>query len=254
MHKNGIREQFRTGFDSLRRANRLIFSRKGFMKYFFISGLINVFLIVFFIWGAYVSSGFFIDKLSLWLNVEELFFIFKILIKVIIMAGVLLLYLLIYKNLTIVLMSPFLALLSEKTEYCVTGKEYPFSLKQIIKDVLRAVKMSLRNLLWELTGTLLLMLFLWVPVINIAVPVFIFLLQGYYLGFSLFDFTLERHRYNVKESAAFVRKNRWQSLFHGIIFFLILMIPVLGILAAPVYGVTAATCGVLAFEKKIMPG
>ena len=50
----------------------------------------------------------------------------------------------------IILMSPLLAYLSEKTEQILTGNEYSVGISQMIKDIVRGIFMALRNLFMEL--------------------------------------------------------------------------------------------------------
>jgi CysZ protein len=54
------------------------------------------------------------------------------------------------------------------------------------------------------------------------------------------DYTLERH-YNVKESVRFVKNNRGIAIGNGMVFMLVLLIPVLGIILVLPLSVTAAS-------------
>ena len=66
------------------------------------------------------------------------------------------------------------------------------------------------------------------------------LLQAYYAGFGNMDFFLERH-YGVKGSASFVRRYNGAAFANGVIFLLILLIPVIGLVLAPFMATIAAT-------------
>ena len=54
------------------------------------------------------------------------------------------------------------------------------------------------------------------------------------------DYTLERH-FEVKESVAFVKRNRGVAIGNGIVFMGMLFIPVVGIILALPLSVTAST-------------
>ena len=50
----------------------------------------------------------------------------------------------------VIIMSPFLAYISEKTEKIITGNDYPFNLSQFINDVIRGILLALRNFCLEM--------------------------------------------------------------------------------------------------------
>jgi CysZ protein len=56
------------------------------------------------------------------------------------------------------------------------------------------------------------------------------------------DFTMERHL-SVKSSIAFIRDNRGLAIGNGLVFIVMLMIPIFGLLLAPPLAVIAATIG-----------
>ena len=95
-------------------------------------------------------------------------------------------------------MAPVMAYLSEKTEQILTGKAFPFNLGQFMKDVFRGIVMALRNLVIELFLTACLLLLAFVPVIGISSTFLIFLVESYFLGFSMLDYYYERKRYTIK--------------------------------------------------------
>jgi len=53
------------------------------------------------------------------------------------------------KYLVVIILSPLLAHLSQKTEHKLTGNIYPFEMGQFLKDIKRGVRIALRNLLWQ---------------------------------------------------------------------------------------------------------
>ena len=63
------------------------------------------------------------------------------------------------KYIVLILMSPVLAYVSEKTEKILTGKNYPFDIYQLMKDILRGILMALRNMSVEF-GLIILFFFI----------------------------------------------------------------------------------------------
>ena len=53
------------------------------------------------------------------------------------------------KYLVVVLLSPLLSHLSMKCENALTGRVYPWNFKQLVSDVKRAMRIVIRNLMWE---------------------------------------------------------------------------------------------------------
>ena len=51
------------------------------------------------------------------------------------------------KYLVVIILSPLLAHLSQKTEQILTGNKYRFNLEQLIKDIRRGIRIALRNLI-----------------------------------------------------------------------------------------------------------
>lgn len=149
--------------------------------------------------------------------------------------------LLIYRNLIIVLVGPFMSPLSEKVENKLIGNpnKVSFSLGQMIKDMVRGIHIALRNIIREIFWTVILLLLGLIPVFAPFTTAGIFLVQSFYAGFGNFDFFLERH-YGVKGSVAFVKRNRWAAIGNGAIF-LLLIFTIVGVLIAPVLGTIAAT-------------
>lgn len=153
--------------------------------------------------------------------------------------------LLIFRYIIMAISAPFMSLLSERMEQ----KMYPdrpktsFSLTKMMSDLVRGVRIALRNVFKEIFLTLVLLLFgIIIPVISPLVPILILLLQAYYAGFANFDYTLER-RMNVRQSVRYIRQNRMLVMGNGIVFVLSLL-TVIGFLFIIPLG-TAAGCVVV---------
>ncbi len=155
------------------------------------------------------------------------------------------------------ILSPLLAIISEKTEKIVLGKNYPFSMKQLIHDIGRGILIIIRNIFYELMLNLLLLIATLIPVlgqlIGILSPFIMFGISSYFYGFSFIDYNSERHKLSVKESVTYVRKNGGLALANGSIFSVFLIIPVLGSLIAGLVAIVStvsATLAVLEIDKK----
>jgi CysZ protein len=175
--------------------------------------------------------------------------VLNIFLLVILRLATLMVYLMIYKYIVLIIMAPVLAFLSEKTEALATGRDYPFNLMQFLRDVMRGVLIAIRNITFELILTAILMLLVYIPIIGLIAPFFIFGVQSYYYGFSMIDYYSERHKRSIGESTRFVARHRGFAIANGALFYGLLVIPVIGILVAPTYAIVAATLGVLKLEE-----
>lgn len=166
------------------------------------------------------------------------------------LGGVLILLVgfIIYKHIVLALVSPFMSPVSEKIEaYYIAKNRTNINFSERLhrktsfqQQLIRGVRINFRNLIKELFFTIILLPFSLVPFINFIVAPLLFLIQSYYAGFGNMDYTLERY-FNYKESIAFVKKNKGIALGNGIIFTLLLLIPVVGFIIVLPLSVTASS-------------
>ncbi|MEM9887742.1 MAG: EI24 domain-containing protein [Bacteroidota bacterium] len=165
-----------------------------------------------------------------------------------VLSGLLIIVLtfLLFKYIIIVLVSPFMSLLSEKVEKHLTGNSSstPFQMTKLLKDVVRGLSLAGRNILWELLLTAILLLASFVfPVLAPFTAALIFLIQAYYAGAGNLDFAMERH-FSFRESIRFVRRNRGLAIGNGAVF-LLLFLTGIGFLFAPTLATIAGTLEVV---------
>lgn len=141
---------------------------------------------------------------------------------------------LIGKYIVLVVLSPLLAYASERTEEILTGKRIPFHVGRFAKDVARGIVMALRNGLLELSinaaiwiGTLF-----FAPVVPLS-ALFLWIVSCWFYGFSMFDYVFERQRLGIRASARAAREHPGLVLANGMCFNLLMKIPVLGLMFAP---------------------
>ncbi len=75
-----------------------------------------------------------------------------------------------FKYIWLIVGSPVFGYLSEKTESIIEGKDYPFSFKQLMKDIVRGVRLALRNALWQTVYTFTLLILSFVPILGWVTP------------------------------------------------------------------------------------
>lgn len=150
-------------------------------------------------------------------------------------------YFSLFKYIWLIVGSPVFAYLSEKTESIIEGKEFPFSFRQLLKDAARGVRLSLRNMLWQTVYTVSLLLLSLLPVFGWVTPLIALFIECYYYGFSMMDYSCERHKLSPSQSIVFIGKHKGLAIGNGLVFYLMHGLVVIGWVLAPAYAVIAAT-------------
>ena len=160
---------------------------------------------------------------------------------VILWVILMLFYFSLFKYLWLIIGSPVFAYLSEKTESIIEGKDFPFSFKQLSKDVVRGIRMAIRNTLWQTVYIFFIAILSLLPVIGWPAPIISLFVECYYYGFSMLDYSMERHKRSVSESIYFIGQHKGLAIGNGMVFYLMHLLPVIGWVLAPAYAVVAAT-------------
>lgn len=236
------------GIQAFFQAHRFIRQHK-LWKWILIPGILYTLL---FMIGMYffshTSNQFFewmIQKTGLasWLNrlnnsfLGFLFIMGNILLWLILM----LFYFSLFKYIFLIVGSPLFAYLSEKTEAIINGSDFPFSFTQLLKDMKRGIFIAVRNSLWQTVYTLSILLLSLVPLIGWLTPILAVLVECYYYGFSMLDYSMERHKRTPAESIFFIGNHKGLAVGNGLVFYMMHLVPVLGWVLAPAYSVVAAT-------------
>lgn len=224
-------------------------SRHRLWKWIIIPGIIYCLLFatgIYFVWDY---SGVFIDyvlnllTLKTWIEelqngwVNFLFLLLGLAVRMVF----LLMYFSFFKYLFLIIGSPLFAYLSEKTEAIMQNKDFPFSFSQLLKDVVRGVKLSFRNLLYQTVFMLIIAILAFIPILGWLTPLIALFVECYYFGFSMMDYSFERRQWTMKQSITYIGQHKGMAIGNGLVFYLGMFIPVLGWILAPCYAVIAAT-------------
>lgn len=226
-------------------AHRFI-TKHRLWKWIFIPGLIYMLLfcagIYLFAVSSHSAIEFMLQKsgIEAWIKSSWLSFLL-IFAQFILYLILLLFYFSLFKYLFLIIGSPLFAYLSEKTESIIEGKDYPFSFKQLMKDIIRGIKLALRNMLWQTVYTISILILSLIPIIGWITPLLGLLVECYYLGFSMIDYSCERNKLSTSQSISFIGRHKGLAIGNGMVFYLMHFIPLLGWLLAPSYAVIAAT-------------
>ncbi len=159
------------------------------------------------------------------------------------------------KYILLIILSPMFALLSELTEEKLTGNKFPFSFAQLMKDILRGILITLRNLSIEL-GLIIacMILTFFLPFLSFVTIPFLLFVSWYFTGFTMMDYNAERHKLSGGDSASFIRANKGYTCGIGSVYWLFMILPffigdIIGITFGPALAVVGATLSFLEVRK-----
>lgn len=238
-------------------AHRFIKEHK-LWKWILIPGLIYSLLFIAGIYLFWISSNSALEFVMVktgaksWLESKQdswisfLFIVGQIILRLVL----LLFYFSLFKFLFLIVGSPLFAYLSEKTESTIQGKDFPFSFSQLIKDIVRGISIALRNLLWQTVYVLAILIVSFIPIVGWIAPLMALMIECYYFGFSMLDYSSERNKLGAAQSIAFIGNHKGLAIGNGIVFYLMHMVPFIGWVMAPGYAVIAATISLVNARKQ----
>ena len=162
-------------------------------------------------------------------------------------------YFSLFKYLFLIIGSPVFAYLSEKTSSIIEGKDFPFSLPQLLKDMWRGIRVALRNSLWQTVYVFSILLLSLIPLFGWVMPVVGLFIECYYYGFSMLDYSLERNRLSASASIDYIGNHRGLAIGNGLMFYLMHAVILVGWVLAPAYAVVAATLSLYNVQQPVGP-
>lgn len=228
------------GFSSYFTAMRLV-KEYNLWKYLYVSGIISLAIGGLIIVVSYSVSGYIGTLLSNWYPFELGKETFAKVASIGGAMGLISLAYFAYKYIVLALLSPLMGPLSEKIETNINGPNFNNTgVLVLLKGLARGIRVSLRNITKEGIYTIVLLILGLIPGVGLISIPMLFLIQAYYVGFANMDYYSERH-YNVADSARFVKLNQFYAIGNGIVFLLLIMIPIAGLFFAPCLATIAAT-------------
>ncbi|NMM49269.1 EI24 domain-containing protein [Marinigracilibium pacificum] len=156
-----------------------------------------------------------------------------------------------YKYLMLILYAPILVWLSDSFQEYMTGYKKPFSWNVFFSDVWRGISIAFVNLLIEF-GLYFILFFITIlfPILSVITPVLSFLISSYFLAFAFIDYRNEYFDVSAKQSRRFVWTNNIFALGIGLVFNLMLFVPVIGIMTAPSVSLVASGYGANLIDRR----
>ena len=228
-------------------------------KWILIPGIVYTILFVFGMYLFWNSSDAAVTWLSrkvgleTWLQRERnewLSFLF-VMMGLILRLLLVFLYFSFFKFLFLIIGSPVFAYLSEKTSSIIEGKDFPFSLRQLLKDMWRGIRVALRNSVWQTVYLIAILVVSLIPVFGWVTPVVGLFIECYYYGFSMLDYSMERNRIPAAASIDYIGRHRGLAIGNGLMFYLMHGLIIIGWILAPAYAVVAATLSLYKVQQPV---
>jgi CysZ protein len=167
--------------------------------------------------------GFFITMGSFWLWFTLLLFYFAL-----------------FKYLFLILFAPFFAYLHLRIDAIKNETAFVFNSKAYRKLIARALLLNVTNLLWQTVYLIPIVSICTLPIIGWFTPIFTILIECYFLGVAMLDYSLASEQKNKVAAAAYVNNHKGLPIGNGLVFYLLHFIPIIGWMTAPFYSLIAA--------------
>lgn len=247
---------FFSGISAYKQAFRILFSRR--FSWFLLFPLLL--LMLFFIGGEWLISvwggdlaGIVQTRISDWIaGIPWLSWMNQavgVMIQILLRIAWFFLFVTVGGYIVIILMSPVYSWLSERTETHLTGRQYPFSFRQLLREIFRGILIALRNMVFQLLITFFLFFCSFIPLIGWFSPIVLLGGSAYFYGFSFIDYAIERKRFNIKESVRYMNKNVGMVMGIGMIFAFLLMLPWIGVTLACFISLLSVIAGTVAVNN-----
>ena len=210
---------------------------------YLIPGFIVTLIYVSFMWsiGAYDSVN--------EVNTEELGFFAKT--GFWFKSGVLWFTQMLFEFTVITLFSPIMALLSERCDTILTGREYAFNFERLMQELIRTIGILATGFIFSSIVMGLWFFISWIGNLSVISPYILFVLKAFFIGFNFVDYSLERNMVPIGRSWKYAIANPMVMISFGVLFSLLFMLPLIGAMLAPFLTTIFATVYFLRKGKDI---
>lgn len=161
-----------------------------------------------------------------------------------------LLYFSLFKYLWLVIGAPLFAFLSDKTFSILEGNEYTFNLNRYLIHIKKGVFTAIRNSLWQTVYVVSIIFLSVLPIIGWATPILAIMIECYYYGFSMVDYSCEGNKMNYTKASDFISHHKGLAIGNGIIFYLMHFVIFIGWIFAPSYAIIASAISMQELKSK----
>jgi CysZ protein len=182
---------------------------------------------------------------------QELHSLYRGFLMVVIRAGVFFFFLKVFRYLTLVLMSPIFVMITSRVQTIACGHAGRPDALTYLKSCLRGTGIATKNFIIEIIlSTLILSVSFIAAWIAPIAPLAILGIESYFMGYTLADYRNNHHHLSARESHHVINQYPGLIIGNGLCFNLFLLIPLIGILFAPVFALTSSGLAINLVEKR----
>jgi CysZ protein len=220
-----------------------------------IPAIVNLIISVVIVIIAIKTSGFVVDLFFESIHPEnqdeEIFAIVYGLMMVITRGIIFFLYLKVYRYLILISLAPVFASISTKIQTIDSGLKRQNCTRRYLLDCTRGMQIALRNFVIEiLLSTVIIVVAFIIAWILPLVPLVILTIESWFVGYAFADYRNEYFGLNKRESRKLIRSYAGLVLGNGAFFNLFLLIPIVGVLFAPVFALVSSGLSINHLEKR----
>ncbi len=165
----------------------------------------------------------------------------ELIIAILIRGLILFIYLKIYRYFVLIALSPVFVNISKVLHKRIEGVEEKMNIRAYCFCSFRGIRIAIRNFFLELLVTAgLLFLTLIIVWILPAIPAILLLVESYFFGMVMMDYAYEMDGLSSTESQEHIRKTAGIAMGNGLIFNLIILLPLIGVILGPILALVAA--------------
>ena len=181
---------------------------------------------------GWIASWSLFESLADWKIIQALAFLLKWVFTVVLFFGLAYAFTLLAN----LVGAPFNGLLAERVEAHLLGttSDPAPSWQTLIKSLPRVLGSEIRKLLYLIIWMVPLLILQFIPVVNIAAPILIFLFGAWMFALEYFDYPMGNHGLLFKEVRRELRGQRSSALGFGVVVAGVSLVPILNLFIMPV--------------------
>ena len=145
------------------------------------------------------------------------------------------------KFLLMIVLEIIIFFFSIKTVQLLSGQHVDSGFKRFWKAEFRMAKVMLRSYVYGLILQIICSVVFSIVGLNFLAPIAMFLVYGYFLGVGFLDNYNEQHDIPIKDSELIIRQHFGAAMVFGVAVSIMLLIPIIGPLGAPILAAVSAT-------------
>lgn len=178
-------------------------------------------------------------------------FVVEVLFLMLLRGVVLISFLKVYRYLVLFILSPYLLLVSARVQSEVYEKSIVLSKIRFFRSLKKIYFLTFRNLLIEASLTaVVIMIAIFITWIAPLIPFVLLLVESYFYGYSNLYFRQVLNDQNFRSGLHRINKHSGLIMGNGIAFNILLLVPLVGVLLAPVWSMIAAGLALNQVENK----